>query len=110
MDFEVSEKMEIILTMVGDFMRDEVIPLEGEMLHGSSEELARLVAAAQVKVRQMGLWAPNHPVEYGGLGLSMVDHAPVERGARTQPARTPRVRDPGPGFRQRRDPARPRHR
>src|SRR6478736_1831301 len=75
MDFEVSEKMEIILSMVGDFMRDEVIPLEGEMLHGSSEELARLVAAAQVKVRQMGLWAPNHPVEYGGLGLSMVDHA-----------------------------------
>ncbi len=75
MDFEVSEKMEIILTMVGDFMRDEVIPLEGEMLHGSSEELARLVAAAQVKVRQMGLWAPNHPVEYGGLGMSMVDHA-----------------------------------
>ena len=74
-NFEVSEKMEIILTMVSEFMRDEVIPLEGEMLHGSSEELARLVAAAQVKVRQMGLWAPNHPVEYGGLGLSMVDHA-----------------------------------
>ena len=22
----------------------------------------------------MGLWAPNHPVEFGGLGLSMVDH------------------------------------
>jgi len=74
MDFEVSEKMETILTMVGDFMRDEVIPLEGEMLHGSSEELARLVASAQVKVRQMGVWAPNHPVEYGGLGLSMVEH------------------------------------
>ena len=32
------------------------------------------VAAAQAKVKQMGLWAPNHPVEYGGLGLSMVDH------------------------------------
>ena len=44
------------------------------MLHGSPDELARLVAAAQVKVRQIGLWAPNHPVEYGGLGLSMVDH------------------------------------
>ncbi len=22
----------------------------------------------------MGLWAPNHPVEYGGLGLTMVEH------------------------------------
>jgi acyl-CoA dehydrogenase len=74
MDFEVSEKMATILTMVDEFIRDEVIPLEGEMLHGSPEELDRLVAAAQVKVRQMGLWAPNHPLEYGGLGLSMVEH------------------------------------
>jgi acyl-CoA dehydrogenase len=22
----------------------------------------------------MGLWAPNHPVEYGGLGLGMLEH------------------------------------
>jgi acyl-CoA dehydrogenase len=34
----------------------------------------RMVVDAQRRVRQMGLWAPNHPVEYGGLGLSMVDH------------------------------------
>jgi len=74
MDFEVSETMEVILKMVSGFMCDEVIPLEAELLHGSPEELARLVAAAQVKVRQMGLWAPNHPVEYGGLGLGMVEH------------------------------------
>jgi alkylation response protein AidB-like acyl-CoA dehydrogenase len=74
MDFEVSEKMATILAMVADFIRDEVIPLEGEMLHGTADELAKQVAAAQVKVRQMGLWAPNHPVEYGGLGLGMVEH------------------------------------
>jgi alkylation response protein AidB-like acyl-CoA dehydrogenase len=72
MDFEVSEKMATILKMVSEFMRDEVFPLEGEMLHGSADELTRQVAAAQVRVRQMGLWAPNHPVEYGGLGLDMV--------------------------------------
>ena len=28
----------------------------------------------QAKVRQMGLWAPNAPVDCGGLGLSMVEH------------------------------------
>jgi len=28
----------------------------------------------QRKVRQMGLWAPNAPVDCGGLGLSMVEH------------------------------------
>jgi alkylation response protein AidB-like acyl-CoA dehydrogenase len=51
-----------------------VIPLEHEMLFGDPDSLAAGVAAAQAKVKQMGLWAPNHPVEYAGLGLSMVDH------------------------------------
>jgi alkylation response protein AidB-like acyl-CoA dehydrogenase len=74
MDFELSEKMTTILDLVGDFVDRELIPIEGEMLHGSPEHVAELVAAAQDKVRQMELWAPNHPVEFGGLGLSMVEH------------------------------------
>ena len=36
--------------------------------------LAEMVAHAQGQVRQMGLWAPNHPVGFGGPGLSTVDH------------------------------------
>ena len=74
MDFELSEQMSTILGMVEAFMDAEVIPLEGEMLHGDPATLDRAVARAQDKVRQMGLWASNHPVEFGGLGLSMVDH------------------------------------
>ncbi|MBG7605875.1 MAG: acyl-CoA dehydrogenase family protein [Actinobacteria bacterium] len=74
MDFEISEKMSTILEMVTAFMDDEVIPLEGEMLHGDPATLQALVGDAQVKVRQMDLWAPNHPVEFGGLGLGMLDH------------------------------------
>ncbi len=73
-DFQVSEEMTIRLAMIREFMDREVIPLEGEMLHGDQGRLADAVAAAQAKVKQMGLWAPNHPVEFGGLGLSMVDH------------------------------------
>jgi acyl-CoA dehydrogenase len=74
MDFDVSEQMRTILEMVGSFMDAEVIPLEGEMLHGNAVTLDAAVARAQDKVRQMGLWASNHPVEFGGLGLSMVEH------------------------------------
>ncbi len=74
MDFQVSDEMTTRLEMIRTFMDREVIPLEGEMLHGDPTTLAAGVAAAQQKVKQMGLWAPNHPVEYGGLGLSMVDH------------------------------------
>jgi acyl-CoA dehydrogenase len=74
MDFDVSEKMQTILQMVRTFMDVEVIPLEGEMLHGDAATLDRAVDRAQDKVRQMGLWASNHPVEFGGLGLNMVEH------------------------------------
>ncbi len=74
MDFEQSQKMTTILEMVNTFMDEEIIPLEGEMLHGDPDTLAELVGRAQTKVRQMELWAPNHPVEYGGMGLSMVEH------------------------------------
>ena len=69
-----------------------------------------MVAAAQAKVRQMGLWAPNHPVEFGGLGSVDGRSRPVERGARAHPARAPRVRLAGARRRQHRDPPPPRHR
>jgi acyl-CoA dehydrogenase len=74
MDITVSEKMAVILEMVEKFVDTELLPLENEMLFGDPETLAASVAAAQDKVRQMGLWAPNHPVEFGGLGLNMVEH------------------------------------
>jgi len=74
MDFDVSEKMTTMLAMVDEFVDRELVPIENEMLFGTAEAVEQMVAAAQVKVRQMGLWAPNHPVEFGGLGLSMVEH------------------------------------
>jgi acyl-CoA dehydrogenase len=73
-DFEPSEQMQVILGLVDAFIDAEVIPLEAEFLHGDAETLERGIGRAQDKVRQMELWAPNHPVEYGGLGLNMVDH------------------------------------
>jgi len=74
MDFEIDEKMSTILTMVNEFVERELVPIEQEMLHGDPETLQALVVAAQAKVRQMGLWAPNHPVDLGGQGLTMVEH------------------------------------
>ncbi len=74
MDFTVSEEMETMLAMVREFVDRELVPIEQQMLHGDEATLADMVAHAQDQVRQMGLWAPNHPVEFGGLGLSMVNH------------------------------------
>lgn len=74
MDFTISDQMRTILGMVNTFIDEEIVPLEGEMLHGDAESLAIAVADKQRAVRQMELWAPNHPVELGGLGLNLVDH------------------------------------
>jgi acyl-CoA dehydrogenase len=74
MDFQISDTMQTILPMVRTFMDEQVIPLEGEFLHGEPEVVAEHVAVLQQRVRQMGVWAANHPVEFGGLGLSMVEH------------------------------------
>ncbi|MEI7548145.1 MAG: acyl-CoA dehydrogenase family protein [Actinomycetota bacterium] len=74
MDFEIAEKMSVILELVNRFIDDEVIPLEGAMLHEDELALAEGVARAQRRVREMGLWSPNHPVEWGGQGLSMLEH------------------------------------
>ncbi|MSX53932.1 MAG: acyl-CoA dehydrogenase, partial [Actinobacteria bacterium] len=74
MDFEISEKMSVILDMVNHFIDEEVIPLEGPMLHDDQVALAEGVAHAQRRVREMGLWSPNHPVEWGGQGLTMLEH------------------------------------
>jgi len=73
-EFELSEEMSLMLAMVDDLMHREVIPLEGELLHGDPNALEARLLDVQRIVREAGLWAPNFPVEYGGLGLSMVDH------------------------------------
>jgi len=74
MDFEISEKMTVILDIANRFINEDVIPLESEMLHGEQQTLEAEVKHLQNRVRQMGLWSPNHPIELGGQGLSMLEH------------------------------------
>ena len=74
MDFQVSEKMATMLAMVNEFVDRELVPDRERNVAETPETVEEMVADAQVKVRQMELWAPNHPVEFGGLGLSMVEH------------------------------------
>jgi alkylation response protein AidB-like acyl-CoA dehydrogenase len=77
LDFELSEKIKTALGMIDEFMRKEVLPLEPSFLHEPLGELLPKIEEKRRAVRQMGLWAPNHPVEYGGMGLDLVDHGLV---------------------------------
>jgi acyl-CoA dehydrogenase len=75
MDFSISTKMQTILKMIDEFVVRELIPLEKDFL---ADHLDRVYAAIEEKrtlVRQMELWAPLHPKELGGMGLSLTESA-----------------------------------
>ncbi|MDD4340335.1 MAG: acyl-CoA dehydrogenase family protein [Syntrophales bacterium] len=77
MDFTVSEKMQAVVGMMNEFVGRELIPLEPEFLTKSFRQMEPVMEEKRQMVRQMELWAPNHPQEYGGMGLNLMDHALV---------------------------------
>ncbi|UCG07135.1 MAG: acyl-CoA dehydrogenase family protein [Desulfobacterales bacterium] len=77
MDFTVSEKMQTILGMIKEFVQKELIPLEPEFLTKSFSEMIPVLEEKRQMVRQMELWAPLHPREYGGMGLNLMESALV---------------------------------
>ncbi len=77
MDFTVSDKMKIVLEMINEFVDKELIPLEHDYLTAEFRDLLPLLNEKRAMVKKMELWGPNHPVELGGMGLSMVEHGLV---------------------------------
>ncbi len=77
MDFALSEKMQAITGMIREFVDRELIPLEPEFLKGHFREMIPILEEKRNMVKQMELWAPNQPEEYGGMGLNLLEHGLV---------------------------------
>ena len=77
MDFAISDKMKAIIGMIDEFVSKELIPLEPEFLTKDFKTMLPVLAEKRKIVKQMELWAPNHPKEYGGMGLHLVEHGLV---------------------------------
>jgi alkylation response protein AidB-like acyl-CoA dehydrogenase len=77
MDFEISDKMKTITGMMREFLEKEIIPIEPEFLRKSFKEMKPVLEEKRQMIKKMELWAPNHPKEYGGMGLDLVEHALV---------------------------------
>ncbi len=77
MDFTVSEKMQAITGMIREFVDKELIPLEPEFLRRDFRDMLPVLAEKRKMVKKMELWAPNQPEEYGGMGLSLLEHGLV---------------------------------
>lgn len=77
MDFAISEKMQAITGMMAEFVERELIPLEPEFLTKDFKAMLPELAEKRRMVKQMELWAPNHPQDLGGMGLDLMEHALV---------------------------------
>ncbi|MCK5540165.1 MAG: acyl-CoA dehydrogenase family protein [Deltaproteobacteria bacterium] len=77
MDFTISDRIQTIVEMINEFVEAELIPLEPEFLVKDFKELLPVLREKQEMVKKMELWAPNFPVECGGMGLSLLEHGLV---------------------------------
>jgi len=77
MDFTITEKMQVIIGMMREFVEKELIPLEPEFLRKEFRDLLPELEEKRRIVKQMELWAPNHPKEFGGMGLDLMEHGLV---------------------------------
>ncbi len=77
MYIEVSSETKMILDTMREFIREEVLPLEKLFLAHDFETLVPKLQEKRAKAKSLGLWLPQIPQEYGGMGLSLVDHGHV---------------------------------
>jgi len=86
MDFTLPPEIEDLRQRTRAFVDEHVVPLELDPENFSDHEnipLPRL-APVQDKARQAGLWAPQAPKEFGGMGLPIVAWAAIyEEAARS---------------------------
>ncbi|HEX8177972.1 MAG TPA: acyl-CoA dehydrogenase family protein [Pyrinomonadaceae bacterium] len=66
-----------LLTKVREFIEAEVLPLEREFLTRPFRELLPALQAKRAQVKALGLWTPQLPKTYGGLGLRLTEFARV---------------------------------
>src|SRR2546422_11432593 len=77
MDFPLPAAIEDIRLRTRAFVAEHVLPLEADRGNYDDHENIRLdlLDRVRAKARAAGLWAPQAPKEYGGLGLPIVGWA-----------------------------------
>ena len=77
MDFSLPPDLDALRLRVRAFVRDHAIPLEADPANFDAHENIRLdrLKTLRAHAKQAGVWAPQAPVAWGGMGLSIVGRA-----------------------------------
>ncbi len=73
----ISPELTMILSTIREFVEEEIIPLEPLLLNHEYDTLLPQLQEKRNKAKALGLWLPQIPQEYGGMGLSLVEHGRV---------------------------------
>ncbi|WP_306519315.1 acyl-CoA dehydrogenase family protein [Gemmatimonas sp.] len=65
------ERLEPMLDTAHRFVRDEVAPLEPQLLSQPWHRAVTTLDALRVRAKVLGLWAPFLPEEYGGMSMPL---------------------------------------
>jgi alkylation response protein AidB-like acyl-CoA dehydrogenase len=71
MDLDISPDLKMILDTVREFVREELFPLEKLFLSNEVDKLLPLLKEKREQAKDLGMWLPQIPREYGGMGLSL---------------------------------------
>ena len=74
---ESSPELKKILATIREFVEQEIIPLEPMLLNHEYDELMSQLKGKQQSAKSLGFWLPQIPHEYGGMGLTLVEHGMV---------------------------------
>jgi alkylation response protein AidB-like acyl-CoA dehydrogenase len=75
MDFSIPDCTRDLLARVREFVQRELIPLEALARTRTFRELLPVLKEKRQQVRELGLWTPQIPREWGGVGLGFLEHA-----------------------------------
>ncbi|MCY4291934.1 MAG: acyl-CoA dehydrogenase family protein [Roseovarius sp.] len=78
MHFGLTHEQEMIVSTVRGFVENEIYPHE-DIVERTGEVPREIAREIKRKTLDLGFYACNFPVEYGGAGLSHLDFALVER-------------------------------
>lgn len=77
--FDLSPEFKKNLATIREFVREELIPLERAFLANGFKALEPTWQQKRQQVKALGLWLPQVPKEYGGLGLTLFEHGLVSQ-------------------------------